>query len=312
MTIVFFGSSEFSIPVLSALMEKQSVRLVVTTPEKKKGRGQKVSGTVVKDFALKHGLSCLEPEKLSDPQFVGQIETLSPDFIVVASYGKLIPSSVFSKSKIAPLNVHPSLLPKHRGASPIQRSILEGNQKTGVSIAEVTKDLDAGDLFAQIETNLDVNENANQLSHRLSEMAAKLVLEVIDRAKNGNLKKTPQSSASQETYAKKMTKEEGQINWNQPNIVIHNQARAYNPWPGAFTFVNDKRLKILQTALITNSNSQAQPGEIIMIDHNGIVVQTQMNQICLEKVQLEGRNEIGAYEFALGQRLKSKDRFSSQ
>lgn len=308
MNIVFFGSSEFSIPVLSALASKHSVVLVVTTPEKKKGRGQKISGTVVKDFALSQKLPVVEPEKLSDPTVVDQMKCLSPDFMVIASYGKLIPSSIFTLPKIAALNVHPSLLPKHRGASPIQRALLEGDEKTGVSIAEITKDLDAGDLFAQIETPIGIHENASQLSQRLSQLSSELLLRVIDQGKAGILKRTPQDS-SQSSYAKKVAKEEGRIDWNQSNKIIHNQVRAYFPSPGAFTFFNEKRLKISETELIPDAGHNFAPGSIVSINSQGIIVQAKQDQIRLKRVQLEGRNEISAYEFALGQRLKKEDRF---
>ena len=307
MRIVFFGSSEFSIPVLSVLLNRHEVVQIVTTPEQKKGRGQKRSGTVVKEFAIQHQLPFLEPEKLSNPDFVAQIQNLNSDFLVVASYGKLIPSSIFKLPKIAALNVHPSLLPKHRGASPIQRAILEGDVKTGISIAEITKDLDAGDVFAQIETPIDLYENAHQLSERLSKLAAQLLLEVIEQQKNGNLKKSPQNLADA-TYAKKINKEEGKIDWSKPAQVIHNQVRGYDPWPGAFAFFQGKRLKILETELL-QTKQETIPASIVSIDRDGICVQTQSGSIRLKRVQLEGRKEVGAYEFALGQRIKKEDRF---
>ncbi len=308
MRIVFFGSSEFSIPVLSALLSRHEVVQIVTTPEQKKGRGQKRSGTVIQEFAMEHQLPFLEPKKLSDSEFVAQIQNLNPDFLVIASYGKLIPSSIFKLPKIAALNVHPSLLPRHRGASPIQRTILEGDAKTGVSIAEITKDLDAGDIYAQVETSIELTENAHQLSERLSKLAGQLVLEVIEQQRKGNLKKISQS-LSNATYAKKITKEEGKIDWNQPARVIHNQVRAYDPWPGAFTFLQGKRLKILGTELLSKVNEKVPPASIISIDQDGICVQTQSGSIKLKRVQLEGRKEVGAYEFALGQRIKTGDRF---
>ncbi len=309
MNIVYFGSSDFSIPVLESLLRKHSVSLVVTTPEKKKGRGQKISGTVVKDFALKNGLALIEPEKLSDPKWVEQIKNFAPDFIVIASYGKLVPSSIFKLPKMAPLNVHPSLLPKHRGASPIQRAILEGDPKTGVSIAEITKDLDAGDLYAQIETPIDSHENASQLSYRLAQMAADLLNNVIEQCKSGTITKTPQDS-SKNTYAKKITKEEGLINWKEGAPSIHNQIRAYFPWPGAFTFLNGKRLKVLESEIISDTGRNKLPGAVGAIDSTGITVQAQDGLVKLKRVQLEGRSEMGAYEFALGQRLKKEDQFN--
>lgn len=308
MNIIFFGSSEFSIPVLQTLVSRHSVVHVVTTPDRKRGRGQKLSGTVVKEFALRHHLNVSEPEKLSDSGFISQLKQLNSDFIVIASYGKLVPASIFTLSKIASLNVHPSLLPRHRGASPIQRTILEGDQKTGVSIAEITKDLDAGDLYAQVETSVDLNENSSELSKRLSEMAAGLLLQLIENLKTGRFRKMPQDS-SKATYAKKIGKGEGKIDWNKSNVNIHNQVRAYYPWPGAFAFFKDKRLKIIKTELSRIKDCNADPASIVSIEQDGIMVKTLSDCILLKKVQLEGRNEMEAHEFALGQRIQKGDHF---
>ncbi len=307
MNIVFFGSSDFSIPVLEALISRHNVVHVVTTPDKKKGRGQILAPTVVKEYAIKHKLSCSAPEKLNQPEVIDQIKNLNPDFIVIASYGKLVPEAIFKAVANAALNVHPSLLSRHRGASPIQRAILEGDKKTGVSIAEVTKDLDAGDLFAQAETALDPNENASELSQRLSKIAGELILKVIDNIAAGKITKTPQNQ-NQSTYAKKIEKEEGKINWNNLGETIHNQVRAYYPWPGAYTFYHDKRLKVFETCL-GNISTKFSPGTIVEITSEYIAVQTKKNTILLKRIQLEGKQEMKAYDFALGQHLKIGETF---
>lgn len=308
MRIVFFGSSEFSIPVLSALLTHHTVVQIVTTPEQKKGRGQKRSGTVVKEFAIQHQLPFLEPEKLSNPDFVAQIQNLNSDFLVVASYGKLIPSSIFKLPKVASLNVHPSLLPRHRGASPIQRAILEGDAKTGVSIAEVTKDLDAGDIFSQIETEILDNENSKQLSERLSTIAAQLLLKLIVEFEKGTVTKSPQNSVLA-SYAKKIQKEEGKIDWNQSASYIHNQVRAYFSWPGACTFFRSKRIKIIETKISNVQVGQSKPGQIVDFSPDGIVIKTNSGCIELIKVQLEAGREMNGSEFARGQRLRQGNQF---
>lgn len=307
MNIVFFGSSDFSVPVLLSLLSKHRIGLVVTTPDKKRGRGQKLSGTIVKDFALSHRLTVSQPDKLASSGLTDQIKELNPDFIVIASYGRLVPSSIYTLAKIAPLNVHPSLLPRHRGASPIQRTLLEGDLMTGVSIAEVTKDLDAGDLFAQLETVVEDYETTCELSQRLSKMAGELILDVIEKAALGSIRKIRQDP-SKATYAKKINKDEGKINWSMPSRMIHNQVRAYHPWPGSFTFFHGKRLKILETDFKKN-NQPLRAGSIISIDQDGILVQTQSDSVLLKQVQLEGRKEVSAYEFALGQRIQREDHF---
>ncbi len=314
MKIVFFGSSEFSIPILKALLSSEhSVALVITTPDRKKGRGQKIAPSVVKTFAQEKNLSVLAPEKLSAPSVVETVRQLGPDFLVIASYGKMVPESIFSLPKIAPLNVHPSLLPKHRGASPIQASILEGDQKTGVSIADVTKELDAGDLFAQVETEIGENENAFELSERLAELGSKLVLKTISQFIQNKVSRIKQNP-SKESYAKKLDRDSGRIDWKNTASLIHRQVRAYYPWPSAFTFFHGKRLKILKTCRVKTQTEQNKivPSTIIKLEHNkSIHVQTQEGVLELLRVQSEGRKEMNAFEFALGQRIKIGESFES-
>jgi len=304
MKVIFFGSSSFSIPVLDELLRSSHEILhVITTPDQKKGRGQKVFPSPVKAFAKKNDLPFSSPSKLKNPDITDLIAQLQPDFIVVASYGKLIPASIFTRPKLAPLNVHPSLLPRHRGASPLQMTLYEGDSESGVSIAEVTQDLDAGDVFAQTTTPLDENENAEQLSNRLALMGAKLTLEVMERFERGTVTRTAQDSALA-TYAKKIEKEFGRLRWGDSSARIHNQVRACTPWPSAFTFLNGKRLKILETRKLSELKSTNAPGCVIKIDKDGTVaVQTKEGAIQLLRVQPEGKRVMSAYDFALGHHL---------
>ena len=314
MKIVFFGSSEFSIPVLEAILSsKYAVSQVITTPDRKKGRGQKIASSIVKTFSEERRLPVLTPEKLSMLEVVEKIKRAAPDFLIIASYGKMVPKSIFSIPKIASLNVHPSLLPKYRGASPIQSAILNGDTETGVSIAEVTSELDSGDIFAQMKTKIGENENAFELSDRLSKMAGKLLLEVIHQFEAGKISRTSQDS-SKSVYAGKINKEAGKIDWRESAIKIHNQIRAYYPWPGALTLFHGKRLKILKAQVVESSAKQEKtPGTILKIDSGGgIQIQTQTGILELLRLQPEGRREMSASEFARGERIKEGDRFESQ
>ncbi|OGW86280.1 MAG: methionyl-tRNA formyltransferase [Omnitrophica bacterium RIFCSPHIGHO2_02_FULL_46_11] len=312
MKIVFFGSSDFSIPVLKALVaSNHSVVHVVTTPDKKKGRGQKLASTVVKEFALSHKLPVSAPEKLSDPSVSATMQKLDADMLVVASYGKLIPSSVFTIPKVAALNVHPSLLPKYRGASPIQQALLNGDQQTGVSIAEIIKELDAGDVFSQVTTHIDKDENALELSHRLGEMAGLLFLKVIQQFENGSVVRTPQDAA-QSTYAAKLEKESGKIDWGKSAEQIHNQVRACFPWPSAFTFFRGKRLKICKSRVTATDSKAMKPGTIVeIIPADGVRVQAVPGTLEVLQVQLEGGREMSASEFARGQRIQKGEQLES-
>lgn len=269
---------------------------------------------MVKAFAAGERLSVSTPEKLSTDDFVNKVKGLEPDIIVIASYGKLVPSSVFKLAKVAALNVHPSLLPQYRGASPIQSAILEGEQKTGVSIAEITNQLDAGNVFGQTETEIGPDENAAELSQRLAELGGKLLLDVIGKIEHQTASKTPQDDA-RHTYAKKLERNSGLIHWHCSAREIHNQVRAFYPWPSAFTTFRGKRLKILRTELCSvrpRNDGSVVPGMIVVKKSaKTVCVQTQDGVLELLRVQLEGKREMGGFEFALGQRLKTGDRFEN-
>lgn len=312
MKIVFFGSSEFSVPILQALiLSSEEVVQVVTTPDKPKGRGQKVTPSVVKSFANKNSLPVMAPEKLNRPEVLESLRKMSPDFVVVASYGKLVPDSLLKIPKVMSLNVHPSLIPKYRGASPIPSAILAGDKKTGVTIMEITKDLDAGDIFGQVETPIGSDENALELSERLAHLGSELLLKTIAQFKEGKVSRTPQDH-SKATYAKKIGRDSGRINWAVPAVQIHNQVRAYYPWPSAYTFFRDKRLKIIKTALASTIVNLDRPGTL-NIDKSAkkVFVQAQDRLLELVYVQAEGRREMSSFEFIIGQRLKPGERLAS-
>ena len=334
MKIIFFGSSSFSIPVLKALINSHhKVSHVVTVPPQKKGRGLKPAPSEVKAFAEAKQLSVSEPEKLSE-EYVGTIlKTLAPDFFVAASYGKLIPKSIFTIPKFDSLNVHPSLLPKYRGASPIQASILAVEKTTGVSIFSITEKLDSGDLYAQASTHIHDEETALELSARLSDLGAKLLLEVLDQFEKGVARKIPQDE-SQATYAAKIHKESGRINWSQDAQKIHNQVRAYFPWPSAFTFFRGKRLKILETRVPSgigfinpsplpsplrgegrlwgHSDESSLPGTIRNIGNERFDVMAGSGVIVLFRVQEEGARAMSAAEYARGKHIQAGERFDSK
>ena len=309
--IIFFGSSTFSLPILSALLSSTySVVQVVTTPDRRKGRGQKVLPSVVKIFAQEKGLPLVDPEKLSEPKIAETTRKLEPDFIVIGSYGKIVPHAIFKSPQVAALNVHPSLLPKYRGASPIQQAIIEGDSVTGVSIAEVTDQLDAGDLFGHVSTKIDEHENALELSSRLAQLAGTLLLGVLEKFLSKTVGRTPQDG-SEATYAKKLDKGFGNIHWTKSVLEIHNQIRACVPWPSAFTSLYGKRVKIIKSDFLKeDARGEHKAGSIVdIVPNNGIHVQTGSGILILKQMQLEGRREMDGYQFALGQRLSKGDRF---
>lgn len=311
MNIIFFGSSDFSIPVLSAL-ERSSHKIVcvVTLPAQKKGRGQKESPTVVYQWAESKSIRLAAPHKINMPEFEQTIKALTPDCLVVASYGKMIPDSVLKVPKHYSLNVHPSLLPKYRGAAPIARQILNGETESGVTIARITKKLDGGEIMAQKTTPVLPDDNGITLAIRLAKMGGELALEVLEQILQGQVSLVPQHD-SDSTYADKLTVEMGRINWHSPATQILRQIRGLVPWPGAFTYWQQLRIKILEASDGDQNSETKKPGAVTLLDSSGsILIQTKTGTIRLKIVQPESGKAMNAYAFALGRHLKVGDQFS--
>lgn len=315
MNVVFFGSSSFSVPVLSAL-EKSSHRVigVVTVLPKRKGRGQKELPTVVQEWAKSKSIPVAAPEKINSPEFNQIIRAWKPDSLVVASYGKMIPDSVLSAAKHYPLNVHPSLLPRYRGAAPIARQLLHGETKSGVTIARITSKLDAGEIIAQREIEILMDDNGISLALRLAKLGGELAADVLDRISSGQVALIEQNEADA-TYAEKLTASMGRIDWTNDAAYIARQVRALLPWPAAFTFLGKLRIKILE-AFETNQPEAAREvkaaaGELIAIDPSGyLTVQAGRGAVRLKMLQPDSGKAMNAHAFALGRHLKPGERFS--
>ncbi len=304
MKIVFFGSSDFSLYALQACLEGgHEVALVVTTPDQKKGRGLKVSPTVVAEFAAEKNLNTEKFSKLKDEKALERVRALHPDIFVVSSYGKLIPSSWLGIPKQVALNVHPSLLPKYRGASPLNQPILNGDEATGLSIAEVTKDLDAGDLFYQERIPLEDKIDLPRLSKLLGEISHGAVLAVLRQIEMGTLKRTPQNE-SESSYAPKLTKEMGRIFWSEPAEILSRKIRGLKPWPGTSVSFRGELLLIVDGEAVSGG-AGAKPGALIEIHKDGaIAVATGEGILRIRSVRPAGKKEMSGADFAHGKRLK--------
>ena len=301
--IVFFGSSEFSLPALEFLLSLPAELTVVTAPDQPKGRGLRVQSNPVKVHCQTKAIPSLAPPSLRDPEIEKQIAALCPDVFVVASYGKLIPDSWLKLPRKAAFNVHPSLLPKYRGAAPITWQIVDGAKETGVSIAEVTKDLDAGDLFSQIRVPLDLRETLASLTYKLSRLSVKALEEVFLQLIEGKLKRTPQNHADF-SYARKLTKEDSVLNLNEPGWRLDQKIRAFDSWPGAFTPYQGTLLRILE-AEPEDLKTKNPVGTLLTVDlKRGLQIQTGEGVLWLQKVQLPGRRVVLGSDFANGERLK--------
>ena len=297
MKVIFFGTPEFAIPSLKILYDNgYEISAVVTVPDKEKGRGLKPEPSPVKKFALSLGLKVLEPVNLKDENFINQLKEINPDLGVVVAY-RILPREVYSLPKYRTFNLHASLLPKYRGAAPIQWAIINGEKVTGVTTFFLQDKVDTGNIILQREVQIDDEDNFQTLHDKLSQIGSDLVLETVKLIEKGNYElKTQDDSLA--TLAPKITKEICQINWNQSAIKIHNLIRGLSPVPGAFTKLGDKLIKIFRSKLI-DENSENDPG-LIEIKEDEILVNTADKKLSILELQPESRKKMSAKEFLLG------------
>jgi len=311
MKIVFFGSSRSSLLCLQLLSSAGlAVESIITQPDRKAGRGKKITQNPLKKYSLENNTPILQPHKIrKNPEVLEKLKQIKPDLNVIVSYGQFIPSSIIYLPKYNSINLHFSLLPKYRGASPVQWAILNGEEKTGVSIFELNKKMDEGPVYSQKEILIQIDENAAELESRLAHIGAELLITTINKIPGLNLQ--PQDHAKA-TYAPLIKKQDGRICWENSGISIHRQARAYYSWPSTFTFLHDKRLKIIKgKPFDKKSGPNYQPGEIIEINRMGIKVCCgESNSYLIEKLQPENKKEMAAYAFSLGAKLQTGDIFS--
>ena len=291
-------------PILDFLLESPyHLVAVVTTPDRPRGRGLQVQPNPVKQCCHEKGVPVVSPESLRLPESASGIQELKPDIFVVASYGKLIPESWLKIPFKVSFNVHPSLLPKYRGAAPMTWQILDGEKEVGVSIAEVTKDLDAGDIFEQIRIPMGDRDTTESLTRKLSELGCKALGDALKKLETGKLERKPQDG-SKSTYARKLTKEDGNLNLSEPAERLDWKVRAFDPWPGAFIHYKGLPLRIIE-AQSDSSEAENQPGTLLGIGAEGSLrILTGRGTLKILKVQLPGKRVISGREFANGERLK--------
>lgn len=303
MKIVFFGSPAVALPSLNALLAAgHEIKLVVTQPDKPAGRGKKLTPPPVKVFAQNHGLEVIQPEKIRrDEQALEKIKAAEPDVNVVVAYGQIIPGSIIYYPRYKSVNVHFSLLPRYRGAAPVAWAILNGDRFTGVTIMQLNEKMDEGPILAREMVEILPRENSQELETRLSHLGADLLVKTLGRIDSIIPEEQDHSKA---TYAPKITKEQGKINWTEPAEVIDRKVRAFYPWPGAYTFFNGQRLEILKGQAVPGLMPDSRPGEIVRVDKSGIYVRCGGEYLYLiEKIKPEGKKEMTAYAFCLGNRV---------
>jgi len=300
--IVFFGTPSFAIPTLEGLLRGlDKVVGVVTQPDREKGRGRKVVFSAIKELALQHGLNPLQPEKAKEEAFQRALKGLQPDLCVVVAYGQILPESVLKIPKYGAVNVHASLLPKYRGAAPIAWAILKGEKVTGVTTMVMDEGMDTGDILLQAEVPISAQDTCQTLQDRLAALGAGLLIETLEKMKEGNIRPIPQDH-SKATYAPPLKKEDGHINWKKEAEEIDRQIRAFNPWPGAFTRWDDRLLRIYkgtprERALVEKA------GTVVWVGSDFIEVEAGRDTYLIKEVQLEGRRRMGIREFLSGHPL---------
>jgi methionyl-tRNA formyltransferase len=305
---VFFGTPEFAVSVLDVLAEAGRAPLaLVCQPDRPRGRGLSLEPPPVKVWAEAHQLPLLQPERAGEESFLRAMEELKADLALVAAYGLLLPPRLLGIPRLGFINVHPSLLPRYRGAAPVQWTLLNGDKVTGVTILKVTPRLDDGDILLQRETPVGPEENAAELLARLALLGGELSREVMEQMERGSIQPVPQDE-SRVVWARALEKDDGRIDWTRPAEAIHNQVRAVQPWPGAFCLINGRRLKIHRTRPEDAGGKQGAPGEILELDPAGILVMTGGGCIRLLELQLEGKKRLLAREFILGRNLTAGDR----
>lgn len=306
--ILFLGTSFFALPSLRVLAENFQRLSVVTRPDRPAGRGKRLTPTPVKLEALKYNLELFQPE--DQEELMEVLRRVNPHVLVNVAFGMFLKEDVLNFPPLGCINLHPSLLPAYRGAAPIQRALMAGEEITGVTVLYMTSRLDAGDIILQEKTSIDPQENYGMLHDRLAEMGSKVLLKALQLVRDGKAARHSQDEA-RATYAPSITKEEEVILWSRPAISIHNQVRALNPVPGAYTKYRQRRLKVWRTSVVEKNveNSLFPPGTICSVGKDFVEVATGQNLLKILEVQLEGKKRVGLEDFLKGHNMEVGERF---
>ena len=301
MRLVFMGTPAFAVPVLAGLtgLDGFKVAAVYTPPDRPAGRGRRAQSPPVKEFALEHGLPVHQPASLRSAEAQSELAALAPDAIIVAAYGKLLPPPVLELAPLGCLNIHPSLLPQHRGPSPVATAILEGDEVTGVTLMLLDRGMDTGPLIAQTEYQLNGDETADALTETLFGVGGELLNESLPRWQSGELTATPQDD-SLATVTRKLERADGLADWALTAAELERQARAFTPWPGLFTKWNGSGLKLVEVSVLPNRSGAAEIGSVVKTGEPAAAVVTSRGLLGLKTVQLEGRRAVAISDFLRG------------
>ena len=303
MRVIFMGTPDFAVPSLEALLTKHEVVLVVTQPDKPKGRGKKMVPTPVKACALEHGIPVLQPEKVKEPEFVEQLRSYEPDLIAVTAFGQILSEPILEMPKYGCINVHGSLLPKYRGAAPMQWSIIDGEKVTGITTMYMAKGLDSGDMLLKAEVEITDEDTFATIHDKMAVTGANLLLDTLDQLEAGTLERIPQDHDAA-TYAPMITKETGHIDWSKNRQDIINLIRGLNPVPAAYTIYEEEVLKIFGAVVSDVQADGAANGEIVAVVKKGFVVKCGDGCLLITEVQARGGKRMMTDAYLRGHAMK--------
>lgn len=293
------GTSEFAVPILEKLASSNfNIVGVFCQPDRQKGRGLKYQHCAMKNVASKYNFPLFQPENLKNKVIAGKIQDLKPELIIVAAYGLIIPQTILEIPQFGCLNIHPSLLPRYRGSSPIQQAIIDGEKETGVTIMLLDKKMDHGPILAQKKIKIEEDDDIFSLSERLAKCGADLLLKILPSYFRGEIKPVPQDH-TQATLTKMIRKEDGRIDWSEDAAKSAREIRAYLGWPGSFTLWQGKRIIILAVEILESDRYREKNGEVLNINSE-IYVQCGQNMLKIKKLRLEGKKEVTGVEFSRG------------
>lgn len=303
--IVYMGTPDFAVEPLEAIIKAgYEVAAVVTQPDKQKGRGKEVKMTPVKECALRHGIPVFQPVKIKEPEAVAELEKYQADLFVVAAFGQLLSEEILNMPEYGCINIHASLLPAYRGAAPIQWAVLNGEKESGVTIMQMDKGLDTGDMLLKRSVELSPKETGDSLHDELMHLGAELIVEALPKLEKGEL--VPEKQKDElSSYAKKLTKAMGQIDWSKDAVSLERWIRGLNSWPSAYTFFGGKTLKIWEAQVAEENGAQkAEPGQVVSVSREGFTVACGQGALQILSLQLEGKKRVLTREFLLGYQVE--------
>lgn len=303
--IVYMGTPDFAVEPLEAIIKAgYEVAAVVTQPDKQKGRGKEVKMTPVKECALRHGIPVFQPVKIKEPEAVAELEKYQADLFVVAAFGQLLSEEILNMPEYGCINIHASLLPAYRGAAPIQWAVLNGEKESGVTIMQMDKGLDTGDMLLKRSVELSPKETGDSLHDKLMHLGAELIVEALSKLEKGEL--VPEKQKDElSSYAKKLTKVMGQIDWSKDAVSLERWIRGLNSWPSAYTFFGGKTLKIWEAQVTEENGAQkAEPGQVVSVSRESFTVACDQGELQILSLQLEGKKRVSTREFLLGYQVE--------